>query len=214
MKRLNNSDTFRWSILLALAILAAVILALSPEEATLGANVRIVVLHVALTRTGLVGLALAGLIGLALLISPATLLDDWAIAISRVGLGFYVGGFLVSFVAQVVIWGGFAMQEPRTVAAMNVLAAAAIVQVLITWLPQQRIHGGLHAALLAVVAWGLVSAQNVLHPEAAISAGAASVRLYAYALLAVCLAAAAWITWGMRRGWSAARPRPAPDHAG
>lgn len=194
-----------WLTLSGLAALAALILALSPTEQTLGANVRIVYLHVSLTRAGEIGLVAAGLVGLALLVNPASRLGGWVAPISRVGLGFYAAGFAVSIIAEQVIWGGISFQEPRMIAALDVLAVAAIVQVLITWLPQTRARAALHVAMAAVIVWALVTAQNVLHPGAAIgSSGSTAIRLYSYALLAVCLLAAGWIAWSLRR------PEPTP----
>jgi hypothetical protein len=196
-----------WLVPAGLAGLAALILVLSPAEQTLGANVRIVYLHVSLTRAGEIGLALAGLVGLGLLINPSPRLDGWAASISRVGLGFYAAGFAVSMVAEQVIWGGISLQEPRMIAALNVLAVAAIVQVLIVWLPQRRVRAALHVVMAAVVIWALVTAQNVLHPGAAIgSSNSTAIKLYSYAFLVVCLLAAGWIAWRVRQparlnGW-------------
>lgn len=196
-------------ILLVLALVAGGLLALSPAEATLGDSVRLVYLHVALTRAGVISLYAAGLLGLALTIREMPRLESWLAPVSRAGLGFFAAGFAVSTAAQRVIWGGISWQEPRMVAALNVLAVGAIVQVLIIWIGAARIRRLLHALMAAVTAGATLTAQNVLHPGDAIgSSESLAIRLYSYALLATCLAAAGWIAWQMRRPVAPPATRP------
>lgn len=185
-----------WAALAGLLLVAGAIVALAPQERTLGGAVRLVYVHVALSRAGMIGFIVAGLMGLAALMIADRRLAGWMPAAGWAALALYAAGFAVSLGAQVTSWGGIAWREPRVLAAANILAAALIVQVVAGWLPWLRVRGALRAlvGLFQVVA--STRAPNVLHPGAAISGSASgSIRLVAVLLLVIALALGVWTAW-------------------
>ncbi len=94
-----------WFLLAACAAMALLILALMPAERTLGQVIKIVYLHGALSRGGMVGFAAAGICAGAYLIRPRPALLRWAEALSISGLGFWIAHFLVSMPATRLTWG-------------------------------------------------------------------------------------------------------------
>lgn len=202
MTRSPSHKTF-WGVLAALVLLLAALTWLAPAERTLGQAVKTVYLHVALTRAGTIGLYLAALAGIGLLVTGREALRAWVVAISWPALGLYAAGFVVSLIAQVTAWGGIAWREPRVAGALNVLAAATIVQVVAAWLPWMRARGALALALGIYLVWTNRGAQLVLHPADAIGASTSgSIQAFALGLLAVCLAIGAWIAWRLREDLS------------
>jgi hypothetical protein len=186
--------------LAALLAAAAAVVLIAPSEQTLGAGVKIVYVHVALSRAGMIGFYLAGLVGLAALVSASERLAAWMRAISWAALGLAVAGFLISGVAQMASWGGIAWDEPRVVAALQVLAAAAIAQVIAAWAPWVRVRGLAYVLLAAFQLWTAQGAANVLHPGNAISGSTSpAIQAAGVALLALALLLGAWIVWQVRR---------------
>lgn len=185
--------------LAAILIVGAILVVASPAEATLGGVVRIVYVHVALSRAGMLWIDAAGLLGLAVLAFGGDRLAGWMRGAGWAGLLLYAGGFAVSLVAQVASWGGIAWREPRVMAAGNVLAVATIVQALCTWVGAARLRGLLRAALAVILTVVNAGAENVLHPGNAISgASSGAIQLSGYLLLAVALLLGAWIAWQTR----------------
>ncbi|GAB4480371.1 MAG: hypothetical protein Kow00124_26980 [Anaerolineae bacterium] len=189
------TPTARRALTAAAFLLAgALVVWLSPAEQTLGAAVKVVYVHVALSRAGAIGLLIAGLLGLATLITGRAGLWHWTAVIGGVALGIYAAGFAVSIIAQAVSWGGIAWREPRVAAALNGLAIGAIVVVLAGWAGQRRIGGLLYALLGSYITWSQITAADILHPGDAISTStSAAIRFTGLALLVLALLAGAWI---------------------
>lgn len=99
--------------MVALIIAAGVLLGLMPAERTLGAAVRVVYAHVALTEAGTLGLYAAGIIGLGVLISGRKTFRLWMQITGGVGLAMLTASFLVSLIAQQRVWGGIASGKSR-----------------------------------------------------------------------------------------------------
>lgn len=202
-----RSPLFAAATLVALLLIGTILVLTSPAEATLGEIVRIVYVHVALSRAGMLWIVAAGLLGLVVLVFGGGRIAAWMRGAGWAGLLLYAGGFAVSLIAQVTSWGGIAWREPRVMAAGNVLAVATIVQALCTWVGAPRLRGILRAALAAILIYANMRAVNVLHPGNAIS-GAASgaIQLSGYLLLAVALLLGGWIAWQARPRKDAAPP--------
>lgn len=183
----------------ALLIVGTLIVWLAPEEQTLGQGIRSVYIHVALTWVGMVGLALAGLLGLALILWASGKLAAWMRAVGWVGLAFYAAGLGMSVLASSVNWGNVFWQEPRMRSASSILAAALIVQVLIGWLSWQRLRGLLSLSLMILLGWSTLAAPLVLHPRNAVgSSTSTAIRLTFLVLSLLFGSAAAWITWQLK----------------
>jgi hypothetical protein len=180
--------------LAGLTLLAALLLWLAPNEKTLGAGIKPVYLHVALTWTGLVGLAAAALAGLVVLLTARAVLERWAHLAGGVGFAFFAAGFGLSMLASQVNWGGIAWTEPRNAAALNTLAAALIAQVVGGWPVPLRVCAALR--LLPVVVYGLsvTSAALILHPRNPITTSSAlGIQFAFFGLFGLCLLAAGWM---------------------
>lgn len=185
-----------WSLLAAVLLAGALIVIFSPAERTLGQVVKLIYVHVALSRAGAVGFVLAALVGLAVMIRPGKRLTWWMRTLGWVGLSLFAAGFVISGVAQIMSWGGLTLQEPRVAAGANVLAAAIIAQIAGMWLPWPRLAALLHMLVAAFQLWSTFNTPNVLHPAGAISSStSAAIHLANNALLVLALLLGAWLVW-------------------
>lgn len=194
MTSIKISRKTTWIGLIILILLAALILWLAPEEKDLGSGIRSVYVHVALTWTGMTGIVIAGLVGLAAAVLNRENLQNWAGTITWIALAFFAAGVVMSILAAGINWGGVFWQEPRTSTVLQVLAAGLIVQGLNTWPISHRLKGILNL-ILAVVLLALVfTTPLVLHPgNAARTANSFAIRFTFFSLYGLCLLAAAWI---------------------
>lgn len=153
-----------WAAIVGIVLLLSLVVWLGPDEQTLGSGIKSVYLHVGLTWAGMVGLGAAGLLGLAIFLTGRLAWMRWLQIVGWVSTAVYGAGIAMSMVASQINWGGVLLQEPRMAAALNGLAVALIVQVLLAWLPPTRASG-----LLPILLWGLIlwlngQATLVLHP--------------------------------------------------
>lgn len=185
-----------WLVLGGLITAVIFLLYLAPAEATLGRGIRTVYIHVALTWTGMAGFVLAGLLGLAVLVTANEKLARWMQTLGWVAFGFYVAGVAMSAIASSVNWGGVFWQEPRMAAALKSLSVATIIMVMNMWIPQVRVRGLLQAIIPAAVAWITYTAPLVLHPRNPIFSSEATGIQFAFIGMFLLFAAiAAWIVW-------------------
>lgn len=189
------------AVLGGIVTLAAVIVVMIPAEKTLGEGIRSVFIHGALLLTGMLGLYLAGVLGLAVAVSGQEGLWKLTRTVGWVGFGMYVAGILMSFPAARVNWGGMFLAEPRMRVAFNNTALALLVLVATGFVKQVRANGLLTAGLAIFLAWSTYTAPLVLHPSNPIgSSPSLAIKLTFAALMVLCVAAAAWIVWrGMRQ---------------
>ena len=107
-----------------------------------------------------------------------------------------VAGIVMSFPAAQVNWGGIFLAEPRMRAGLNNIALALIVLVATSFVRQVRANGLLAAGLAIFLAWSTYTAPLVLHPSNPIGTSPSpAIKLTFAALLALCVAASAWIVW-------------------
>lgn len=194
--------------LLALILLAAVVLVFkAPAEQTIGDAIRYVYVHVALTRAGMWGFYLAGLLGLAALATADARVQQWSQVVGWVAFALFVAGGLVSLMAERVTWGGIPWSEPRNVTTLNVTAVAIIVLILNGWLPWLRLRGLLSAALALFVAWVIPRTPLVLHPADPVgTSSSVAIRATFLGLTALAVLLGAWLVWmwGRREGMQGA----------
>jgi hypothetical protein len=125
-----------WPLFAACLLAAAVILILLPAEKTLGQVIKIVYLHGALSRAGMVGFILAAIAGLAYLVARRPALIHWSQGLMWSGWAFWAVHFIVSMPATRLTWGPWiAWGEPRVVMTLQVLVAGLVV-ILVSWLLQ------------------------------------------------------------------------------
>ena len=192
-------------MLLFLALLAVLLVNLSPDERTLGSGIKAVYVHVSLTWSGMAGFSLAALLGVATLLGRTPFWDRWRQTVGWVALVYYGAGLASSAIASQVNWGAVFWAEPRMVTSLNVLAAALIVQTANLFFPWQWLRALLSILLPFFVVWANASTSLVLHPENAIgSSDATAIQLtFAGMFLLVFLSEliVVWY-WGERRGIS------------
>lgn len=177
----------------------------APVEKTLGTGIKIVYLHVALIWSGMIGLLLAGVLGIWLLLAglrtaapvrsgPSRLWRGLR-AVSWVGFGLFTLGTVVSLGAEIVNWGGIFWSEPRTASILQILAVAVIVQVLNNWPLDGRLQGLLNAGLAVFMVWSTGRAELVLHPNNPIgTSDSAGIQGTFYGLFILLTLMAIWLT--------------------
>ncbi|MCP4421050.1 MAG: hypothetical protein GY805_30940 [Chloroflexi bacterium] len=163
-RRIVGTKRLMWVVGGILAA-AAALLILAPEEATLGRGIRSVYVHVALIWVGMAGFAIAGLLGLTLLIMGKAALFPWMRTIGWVGVGFFAAGLAMSAVASQANWGAVFWQEPRMRSSTTSLAIALIVMLSVGWFPWMRVRGGLVTAVPLIAYWLTARTELILHPD-------------------------------------------------
>lgn len=177
----------RFWLFLALCVLAALlILALMPAEKTLGQVIKIVYLHGALSRAGMVGFVAAGLAGLAYLISRRPALARWTHGLLLSGWGFWVAHFIVSMPATRLTWGSWiAWGEPRVTMTLQLMGVGLVVIVVTRLLGDGRFTA-VAALLLAAAVAALAGRSGVIrHPLDPIGASPSILLRLVYLLLLI-----------------------------
>lgn len=188
-----------WGVPVVLLAGVALLIALGPEERTLGGGIRSVYLHVGLIWTGLVGFGGTAVLGLGLLLTNKPVWLRWFAPVSWVALGFYAAGVFMSMVASADNWGAVFLQEPRMAASLNGLAVATILLVLGSWQPWPRVRGALGASIIFVLLWFNFSAELVLHPQNPITNSEATpIQLTFLLVTTLFVLLAAWVVWLLR----------------
>ncbi len=191
-----------WLLFVALLVATALVTFFGPAERTLGANLRLVVLHGAWVWAGKVAFALAALAGLVGLLwaKRRAALTGWSLALGRTGLAFWLTYLPMSLLVMQLNWGGLFFDEPRwrvpfTFGVVAVLLQAGLAVLRIDWLTC--------AANLAfgVALWAaLGGAVNVLHPDSPIFGGdSARIQWFFIILLALSLAVGVVFTLLVRK---------------
>jgi hypothetical protein len=164
MDRLLSGRRVWWGIAGIVAV-TAVLLLIAPEEATLGAGIRSVYVHVALIWVGLAGFVIAGLLGVGLLVTGYERLYPWLRTIGWTGVGFFAAGLVMSAISSKVNWGAVFWQEPRMRSSGTSLAIAVIVMVAMEWFPWLRLRGAMMTAVPLIFFWLTARTELVLHPD-------------------------------------------------
>ncbi|MGE5603223.1 MAG: hypothetical protein ACM30E_09235 [Nitrososphaerales archaeon] len=186
-------------------VLAATILLLMPLEKTLGQVIKIVYLHGALSRAGMIGLVGAGITGVLFLVTRRPSLAAWTRGLLLSGWVFWVAHFIVSMPATRLTWGPWiAWGEPRVTMTLQLMAAGLVV-LLISWLVKDDRFTAAAAALLALaVAWLAFATGVIRHPLDPIgSSPSITLQLIYLALLVPVLGGMVLVAW-----WLANRAHP------
>lgn len=196
MKTFSTVSRGAWLSLAALLIAFIALALLAPAEKTLGEAIRYVYVHVALTRAGMWGFYLAGLLGLGVAISARAHLQKWAQVVTWVSFALFFAGGIGSVFAQQASWGGLLWEEPRNRSSLSVMAVALIVLILNHWIPWIRVRGLLYLGLAGYVAWIIPRTPLVFHPANAIgSSPSATIRWAFLALTVIACLIGLWFVW-------------------
>lgn len=190
-------NRFFWPLVALCAVTAAVVLWAMPAEKTIGDVIKLVYLHGALSRAGMIGFWLAGLAGAAYLVTRRRGLAQWCEGLLVSGWGFWVAHFIVSMPATRLTWGPWiAWGEPRVTMTLQI-AAVGLVSIVITRLLNSARFTAATAALLALaVAWLAAQTGVLRHPLDPIGASPSNtLRLGYLLLLAPVVGGMALVAW-------------------
>jgi hypothetical protein len=179
-----------------------VILILMPGEKTLGWVIKVVYLHGALSRAGMVGFWAAGIAGLVYLIRPRPALARWTVALLLCGWGYWLAHFLASIPATRLTWGPWiAWGEPRVTMTLQVLVAGLVVIVITRLLRDDRFTAAA-TLLMAVAVAFLVGRTGVLrHPLDPIGSSPSTMFRLVYLLLLIPVIGSMFvIAWRLAQG--------------
>jgi hypothetical protein len=176
----------------------ALLTAFGPAEKTLGANVRVVYLHGVWVWAALAGFLLAGLAGLAGLLTRRDSLHHWSRALGRTGLLFWITYIPISMWAMQTNWNGLFLAEPRFRLAVIFAVGGLLLQAGLA-LMEAPIWASLGNLLyLVALLVALRTTQNVMHPPAPIlNSDAWRIQVFFGVLFLLTLFAA----WHVARWW-------------
>ena len=194
--KVPHASRWAWLILAILVLSFFALALLAPPEKSLGEAIRYVYVHVALTRAGLWGFYLAGVLGIGVIVTAGKRLQHWTQVLTWVAFALFFAGGIGSIFAQQASWGGLLLEEPRNRSSLSVMAVALIILVINNWIPWMRVRGLLYVALAAYVAWIIPSTPLVFHPANAVGSSPSSAIRWSFLILSLiaCLIGA-WFVW-------------------
>ncbi len=201
-----KKSPYLWlTVLLALTTLVTF---LSPPEATLGSNARVVYLHGAWVWASLAGFIAAGIAGLIGLICKNTITHQWSRALGRTGLLFWITYLPISLWAMQTNWNGLFLVEPRWRVAAIFAVTGLLLQVGLSFLPVSGASFW-NLAYIAALFIVLQNTDNVMHPPSPMldSTEAARIQLF-FAGLNILLGLAAWQVARIFKSLEPAAPPP------
>lgn len=184
-------------LFLVFLLLTAIFTALSPAEATLGLNARVVYLHGAWVWAALATFIAAGVVGLVGWIQHfravrTASIHEWSRALGRTGLFFWITYLPISLWAMQANWNGLFLAEPRWRMAAIFAITGFLLQLGLSFLPVSwaSFWNLVYVAVLIVV---LRATENVMHPPSPMldSTNAGRIQLF-FGGLNILLLLAAW----------------------
>ncbi len=191
---MNKTEKYKipvWPLILIL-IIAVIILIISPDEKLLGAGIKSVYLHVALTWTGMLSLSITAILGLIGLIWANKKIYRWVFITFAVSVAIYILGYFASMLSSYINWGGVPFQEPRFISSLNLIIAAILSGGLMILLPWDRIKSALAAFPIIFIFWTLQADRMVLHPDSAVESAPLGIRLSFYSMFIVTIMFYIW----------------------
>jgi hypothetical protein len=188
------------SFLFLVSLCFLFVLYFSPEEKTLGAGIKSVYAHVALIWTGMLGILIAGVLGIALAIFNRQKIYAWMMAIGWVTLGVLILSAIVSLIAQIINWNGIFWDEPRSVVQFQTLAAFIIALIASQWLPWLRVRGLVVGVTVVVILTVIRIAPLVLHPENPIgTSNSSGIQFTFFVLFVLSMLGAGGVVWQVEK---------------
>ena len=147
-------------------VIIGLLMTVGPVEKTLGANIRLVLLHGAWVWTGKVAFGLASLFSVAAVVwSTRKIWLNLSRASAYTGLFFWLTYLPMSLVVMQLNWGGFFFDEPRWRVPFLFGVIAVLLQVGL-WLFNNRWFTVIGNFVFGIALWWqLGSIQNILHPD-------------------------------------------------
>ena len=167
---------------------------LSPQDQALGAWVRLAIWHGMLKWACIVGIFGMGVLAAVYLVSRRERLYEWVRALQFTLLPMWALAVLIGAVAAKLIWNSWNLGEPRMVMSVAYTAAAAVALIVVLVREDHRLGAAMQIATSCAMAIGLlwistVPAGQSVHPESAVlSSGDIAFKVYAFVMMAGCLA--------------------------
>ena len=158
---MNWKSPLLWFCLSLLAVAGVTLI--SPPEATLGSNVRVVYLHGAWVWASLAAFITAAVVGIFGLLTRRTTLHLWSRALGRTGLLFWITYLPISLWAMQTNWNGLFLSEPRWRFAMIFAITGILLQLGLSFLPVIWSSVGNVAYVIALFLV-MNATENVMHP--------------------------------------------------
>lgn len=204
----SSWDIAFWLLAGGAGLLLIATLALLPPEKTLGPVIKVIFLHGALVRIGLLTFLAAGLLGLATLFTRSGVWLRWCLAAQKAAVIIWIVYALSSMISTRLSWGEWiAWDEPRVRASIYVLGFSIAALLIVLWV-NSRIFTGLTNVLVAVVSWLLVRGASILrHPFDPIgTSGSSTYALLYWLMVAALLVLAGLLVWGLKQRISSIEP--------
>ncbi len=176
------------------AAVAAVLLAVSPAEKTLGHYLKLVYAHGATTWVALAAFSAAGAAGLLHLLSGQPGEGKWyrwCRAGQRTALVLWVLAVPTKLAAMRLIWGAF-FWEPRMPMTFQVLLLAVALHFIAGAVNRPRLISALNLGLAVLIWFLLAVTPQVMHPDNPIARSQSLVLKLSFAAIVVSLLAAAF----------------------
>ncbi|MFN2121974.1 MAG: hypothetical protein ACK2UP_00590 [Candidatus Promineifilaceae bacterium] len=197
----NQKYSFlRWLVLALLLALFVAVVYMAPLEKTLGETIRLIYIHAAFTRAGMVGFYLCGMSGIIIALTNNAKIQSWTQTAAWVSFGLFVLGGLFSVFAQQASWGGVPFAEPRVRMSMTITAVIVIILLVNEWIPWIRVRGLLFTAIAGYILWVLPRTPLVLHPENAVGTSPSTwIRLAFPVLTGLAFLMGLWVLTFLKR---------------
>jgi len=158
---MKNNPILLFFVFLISAIALAFI---SPAEATLGVNARIVYLHGAWVWAALISFIAAGLAGLAGYLTRQEKLQLASRALGRSGLFFWITYLPISLWAMQANWNGLFLAEPRWRAALVFAVGGLLLQIGLTLVEKPIWASVINPIYVLALFAVLQTTEKVMHP--------------------------------------------------
>jgi hypothetical protein len=184
---------------LAIALVAILLMAtVGPAEKSLGTNVRVVYLHGAWVWAALACFVMAGVAGIAGLLSHSLAFHLWSRAFGRTGVFFWITYLPISMWAMQTSWNGLFLAEPRWRLAVVFATGGLLMQIGLAFLENPAWASAANVAYVVILLLAISKTPNVMHPASPIrDSGVVSIQLYFAGLFVLTLLAA----WQVARWW-------------
>ncbi|HEY5432133.1 MAG TPA: hypothetical protein VIL06_01845 [Coriobacteriia bacterium] len=177
---------------------------MAPQEAQLGAWVRLVIWHGMLKWACIVGIFGMGALAIAYLATGHHRFFEWARALQVALLPLWVAAVLIGLVAARLIWNAWSLTERRMVMSLAYTVVAAVALMLALLLDKRRVAAiGQVVTALAMgigLAWiELGPPGEDVHPASAVmSSPDVAFKVYAFIMMGGCLLAVLALSVPMR----------------
>ena len=161
MSKLKNSPLLSFFLTL-LAIIVTTFF--GPEEATLGAGVRLVYLHGAWVMTAELLFILAALAGLIALIMRKEVFHRWSAALGRSGIFYWITYLPLSMWAMQSNWNGLFLAEPRFRFAMTFAIVGLLLQIGLWMLDINWLTATANILFIIILRYTFANAENIMPP--------------------------------------------------